>query len=813
MATLFQDLRYAARSLLKSPSFALIAVLTLGLGIGANTAIFSVINAVLLKPLPYAAPERLVTVHHFYPGLNALRASVSVPGFRDYDKQTAVFEKVAVQNAMAMNLTGTGDAERVNVQRVSGDYFAMLGVPPLHGRALRPDEASEGHNHVAVLSYGFWKSKFGGDPAAVGRSLQLNSEPYEIVGVMPAGFKDFYSTQTQLFVPIVFRPADFGDNRRTNEFLNYIGRLRPGVSVAKAQADLHALAVRLRGQYTNSYSSDWDLQVTPLAEEATGNVRTALLVLLGSVAMVLLIACANVANLQLARTAGRAREIAVRVALGAAPRRLMRQLMTESLLLALVGGALGILFALWGVPALLSLNPRYLPPTATVGLDPAVLAFALLVSLGTGLVFGFMPALQVARSDLHESLKEGGRGAVGERRSMALRRGLVVTTMALALTLLAGAGLLIRSFARVTAIQPGFRADHLLTFAVNLPAAKYANDTTRAEVLQRIVDAVRAVPGVVDAGGTSNIPFGGSWSTASFNVEGYQPPPKTPMPWGDVRLVTDHFFSAMGTPLLKGRQFTAADRTGMPVTIVDEEMVKRYWPNSDPIGKRITRNDLTDSNITWITVVGVVGHMMQEGLDAKARVQYYFPLGLGPRRSLPFLGFTVRTAGDPMAALGAVRSAVRGVDADLPLANVNTMETLVEQSTGPRRFSMLLIGTFAGLAVLLASIGLYGVMSYTVTQRTRELGVRVALGAGAREVMGLVLGQGARLAVTGVAIGLVAAVALTRVMQGMLFGISATDPVTFTMIPLLLVAVALVASYIPARRAMKVDPIEALRSE
>jgi putative ABC transport system permease protein len=811
METLIQDLRYAVRSLLKSPSFTAIAVLTLALGIGANAAIFSVIDAVLLKPLPYAAPERLVRLNHFYPSLNNLRAGVSVPGFRDYDKQTAVFEKVGVENGMAMNLTGSGDPERVIVSLVSGDYFAMLGVPPLYGRGVRPDEAAEGHDHVAVLSYGFWKNRFGSDSTVVGQSLQLNSEAYRIVGVMPPGFKDFFSNQTQLFVPITFKPADFGDDRRTNEFLSYIGRLKPGVSVAKAQADLHALAVRLRGQYSNSYAPDWDLQVTPLAEEAAGNVKTALFILLGSVAMVLLIACANVANLQLARTAGRTREIAVRVALGAAPRRLMRQLLTESVLLALTGGGLGVLFALWAVPALLSLNPQYLPPTASVSVDPAVLLFALLVSIATGLVFGIVPALQVARSDVHESLKEGGRGAVGERGSMAMRRALVVTTMALALTLLAGAGLLVRSFARVTAIEPGFRADHLLTFMVNLPTAKYGNDTTRTEVLQRIVAAVRATPGVVEAGGTSNIPFGGNWSTASFNVEGYQPSKGVPTPWGDVRVVTDGFFPAMRTPLLKGRQFAAADREGPRVTIVDEEMVKRYWPNADPIGKRITFNRLSDTNITWITVVGVVGHMMHEGLDAKPRVQYYFPLGQG--RGLPFLGVVVRTQGEPMAALAAVRSAVRGVDPDLPLANVNTMETLVEQSTGPRRFSMLLIGLFAGLAMLLASIGLYGVMSYTVTQRTRELGVRVALGAGAREVMGLVLGQGARLAVTGVAIGLVVSLAITRVMQGMLYGISATDPVTFVVIPLLLVAVALLASYLPARRAMRVDPIEALRSE
>ena len=808
---MLNDLRYAVRTLRKSPGFTLVAVLTLALGIGANTAIFSVIDAVLLRPLPYAQPGRLVDVNHFYPSLNNLRAGVSVPGFRDYGARTDVFEKSAVETGAAMNLTGAGEPERVNVTRVSGEFFTTLGVSAALGRALRPDEAQAGHNQVLVLTDGYWRRKFGGDSTVIGRTLRLNDMDYQVVGVMPASFRDFFGRQTDLWTPILFQPADFGDNRRTNEFLSFIGRLAPGVTVERAQAEMHTLARQLKATYKNSYSSDWDLQVTSLNEEAAGGLRRALLVLLGAVGFVLLIACANVANLQLARTAGRAREIAVRVALGASPRRLMRQLLTESVLLSLLGGAIGLVLAAWGVPALLALTPRTLPPSGAVQVDLPVLGFALAASLATGLVFGIMPAAQVGRSDVHESLKEGGRGAVGDRGSLTLRRGLVVTTVALALTLLAGAGLLIRSFSHLVGVDPGFQADHLLTFNVSLPQAKYPNDTVRIAVLERLMGAIQGVPGVVSVGGTSNIPFGGNWGTASFNVEGYQVPPNMPMPWGDMRVVTAGYLPTIRAALKAGRQFTEADRQGgARVCIVDEDVVGRFWPNAAPIGKRITFNNLTDTNITWITVVGVVAHTLHTGLDDQHRVQVYFPLA---QRGLPFLGVVVRTAGDPMAALGSVRAAVRSVEADLPLAGVNTMDELISQTTGPRRFSLLLLAGFAALAVVLASIGLYGVMSYMVTQRARELGVRLALGAGTGRVLVLVLRQGVVLALVGVGIGLVAALALTRAMQGMLFQVGATDPVTFVLVPLLLVGVAAFASWLPARRATRVDPMEALRAE
>ena len=809
MDRLMQDLRYAVRSLVKSPAFTAIAAITLALGIGANTAIFSVINAVLLRPLPYQDPGRLVTVFHFYPSLNNLEAPVHVPGFREYQAMTGVFEKAAVQGGWQPNMTGQGDPERLFASRVTGDFFTVYGVQPLLGRTLRPDETEDGRNRVVVLSYGFWNRMYGGDRGVVGRTIQLNGESYDIVGVMPAAFHDFFSRRVELWSPIVFRPDQL--NNRT-EFLSFTGRLKAGVTPEQAQAQFHDLARRQRTETPDGYPNDWDLLVRPLSEQSSRAVRPALLVLLGAVGFVLLIACANVANLQLARTASRAREIAVRVALGASPTRLIRQLLTESVMLALIGGTLGVLMALWSVPALLALNNRNLPPASDIGLDGKVLVFALLVSLLTGLLFGIMPAIQVARADLHASLKEGGRGAAGDRGGLALRRGLVVTTVALALTLLAGAGLLMRSFARLTSVSPGFRSENMLTFNISLPAAKYPNDTVRLAALERMNAAIAAVPGVVSAGGSSVLPFGGDWSTGSFNVEGYTAPPNTPGPWGDQRLVTPSFLPTIGATLVKGRQFDGRDNASAPrVAIVDEEMVRRYWPNTDPIGKRVTFNSPDrDSVVNWIEVVGVVAHTLHEGLDAQPRVQMYRPIA---QRPIGGLAFAVRTSGEPMAVLGAVRAAIHSVDADVPISAINTMDALIDQSNGPRRFSMILLGSFAALAMILASIGLYGVMSFIVTQRQRELGVRVALGAGTREVLGLVLGQGMRLVLLGVAIGLAASLLLTRFMTRLLFNVSATDPVTFVAMSSVLVGVAVIASYIPARRATRVDPIEALRAE
>jgi putative ABC transport system permease protein len=815
MDSLLQDIRYSLRRLFKSPAFTLVVVLTLALGIGANTAIFSAVNAVLLRPLAYREPERLVTIEHFYPSLGDMKAPVSVPGFRDYQAHGRSFESMAVEDGWAANLTGEGEPVRLRGARVSGRFFGTLGVPALLGRGLLPGEDSAGREHVVVLSYGLWQRLFGGSPGVVGRSLSLNGESYEVVGVMPREFRDYYNRIVELWAPIVFRPEEFGDDRRTNEHLNLIARTRHGVPVAQAAAEIRTLAEQLKRQYPDAYPSDWSLVTTSLAQRATGNVRPALLVLLGAVGFVLLIACANVANLLLARAAARSKEIAVRTALGASRERLVRQLLTESVLLALAGGVLGLFLAFWGVRSVVALNPANLPRADEIGIDPAVMLFTLIVSLVTGVVFGLVPAMHASTTDLHGMLKEGGRGTAGDRGGQGLRRMLVVAEVALALTLLTGAGLLVKSFARLQGVDPGFDPDRLLTFNLSLPAARYPADTQRAAFFDQVLPALAAVPGVRSVAGTSVMPFSGSWSTGSFEVEGYQPPPKQPGPWGDIRIVSPGFFETLRIPLRQGRALTDQDRAGAPrVAVVDDELVRRYWPNDDPIGKRITfgppAGAADTSSREWIEVVGVVGHTKHEGLDGENRVQLYLPYRQQP---LPFLTVAARTSGDPARYVNQMRRAVRSIDPDQPIADVRTMDELISQSVGQRRLSMLLLSLFSGIALVLASIGIYGLMSYSVAQRSRELGVRIALGAARADVLRLVLRQGMSLALTGIVVGVVAAFALTRLIESQLYGVRATDPGTFAGVAVLLGATALAANLIPALRATRVDPAVVLREE
>lgn len=787
----------------------MVAVVTLALAIGANTAIFSVVNAVLLRPLPYHEPDRLVTINHFYPSLDNLEASVSVPGFRDYRDRTKSFDGVAVETGWNPNLTGPAEPERVIGARVSGLFFATLGVAPAVGRALLPEDDEPGRNLVVVLSHGFWQRHFGGG-AAVGETLILDGERYDIVGVMPPGFRDFFNRDVEIWTPVAFTPEQFSGGR-TNEFLALTARLKPGVTIEKAAAEMAALAEQLKQEYPGSYAPDWSLRVTLLGDRASRTIRPALLVLLGAVALVLLIACANLANLLLARAATQVKEIAVRSALGASRPRLIRQLLTESLVLSLAGGTLGLFFAYWGMRSLMAMSSAGLPWAGDVTIDGTVLAFTLAVSLATSALFGLAPALQLSGANLAVTLREGGRGAASDRTSHTIRKVLVVAEVGLALMLLAGAGLLVKSFAKLQGVDPGFRAQNVLTANIALPATKYPTAAAQAAFFDELLQRLAAVPGVSAAGATTVLPFSGGWTTGSFRIEGYVPPSGTPNPWGDLRTVSPDFRAALGIPLTKGRFFTDEDREGtQAVVVIDEEMVRRYWPNTDPIGKRIAFGGQSNPAPQWREVVGVVGHTKHEGLDAEDRVQLYFPYRQVGRRDSMWL--VVRTAGDPIAFAASVSDVVQSMDRDQPLSRLTTMEGLIEESLGQRRLSTLLLALFAATALLLASLGLYGLMSYVVTERSREIGLRMALGAERSRVLSLLMRQGLGLVAIGLAGGLAGGFALTRLLTTQLFGVEATDPLTFVAVVVLLLGVAALATLLPALRATRVDPVEVLRN-
>jgi putative ABC transport system permease protein len=810
MQTLLQELRYGARRLRLSPAFTAIVVVTLALGIGANTAIFSVVNAVLLRPLPYRAPDQLITIEHFYPSLNALEAPVSALGFSEYRDKTRSFDGVAVQSGWGANLTGFGDPERLQASRVTGQYFSTLGVSAARGRTIVPGEDEAGKERVVVLSDALWHRLFAGDPSAIGKKLQLNGNSYDIIGIMPPGFRDFFNRTAELWVPLAFTPQQLGSGR-TNEWLSLTARLKPGVTIESAKTEMSVFAEQLKKSYPDDYPPDWTLKVTSLNQKATGKIRPALLILLGAVGFVLLIACANVANLLLARAASRQKDVAIRTALGATRWHLIRQLLVESVLLAVIGGALGLVLAWVGVRSLSAGPLTQLVGSAGVSIDATVLAFTIALSVVTGLLFGIVPAVQISMTRFHDTLKEGGRSVSADRGSQAVRRLLVVAEVALALMLLAGAGLLIKSFSRILGVSPGFEAKSVLTMNVSLPGARYPNDTARIAFWDQTLPKLAAIPGVRAVGATSTMPFGGGWSTGTFNVEGYTPKPQENAPWGDIRLATPGFAEALRIPVKKGRFVNEQDLPSSPqVVVVDEEMVRRYWPNTDPIGKRIYFDPPSGQPIQYIEVVGVVGHAKQEGLDAEDRVQLYFPYKQGPQG---FMSVAIRTDVAPETIISAVKQAVQSVDKDQPLANVKTMEQLLSDSVGQRRLSMLLLGLFATIALALASIGIYGVMSYSVALRSRELGIRMALGAARGNVLQLVMRQGMTLVVIGLVLGVLGALGLTRFMATQLFGVQPTDPTTFTLVAVGLAMVAMVATLVPAMRATRVDPLEALRQE
>ena len=813
MKSLWQDVRYAARVLWKSPGFLAVAVIAIALGVGANTAIFSVVNAVLLKPLNYKDPGQLVLINHNYKKID-LRASVSAPGFNYYHTNAKTFSDMAAGTGWSVNLTGEGEPERLQGIAVTPNMFAVLGAEAADGRTFTAEEGQVGGNRAVILGNAFWKRRFGGLPV-VGKNLMLNGEPYTVVGVMPAGmeFGSEWSGQApDIWGPLAFTPQQLDPNSGlTNEYLGVVARLRPDVSHEQAQAELDSIAADLRRQYMPGQDeNNWGLLLTRFDEFVVGSIRTPLLVLLGAVLFVLLISCANVANLMLARSAVRQKEIAVRTALGASRWRVMRQLLTESVLLSLAGGAVGLLLAMWGVDLLLKLNEHKIPRAAEVGLDSRVLLFTLGVSVVTGIIFGLAPAFQTSSANLHDTLKEGGRsGQLGVRGR--LRNVLVVAEMAFAVILLVGAGLLIRSFMRLQQVNPGFQPAGVLAMQVSLPMNKYKEPAQRAGFDRQLLEEVRALPGVKSAATITSLPMSGWNQSGSFSIEGRQVAPNESRPHGDRWMASDDYFQTMGIPLVKGRYFDARDSSEAPgVAIVSEKLAQKYWPGEDPVGKRITFEG-GQQQPRWREVVGVVGHVRNEGLEGESRGQYYVPYAQRPNN--PDLFLVVRTDGDPTVLAPLVRGRIASVDRDLPVYKVTTMEKLVSDSLSQRRFSMFLFGVFAALALALAVVGLYGVMSYAVTQRTHEIGLRMALGAQARDVLRMVVGQGMALVGVGLGLGLLGAFALTRYMSSLLYEVSAVDPLTYAGIAVLLAAVALVAAFLPARRATKVDPMVALRYE
>jgi len=811
METLMQDIRYGFRTLLRKPGFTIVAVIALALGIGANTAIFSVINSILLRPLAYRDSDRLVTVNHDYLKIN-LKASVSAPSYTHYRDHAKSFESLAALRGATFNLTDGGEPERLMGGQVSANFFGTLGASAAHGRVFLAEEDQPGREKVVVLNDALWQRRFGGDPGILNRTITLNGESYAVVGIMPPDFQfgRELGRMAELLTPIAFTPQQLDMNNLTNENLTVIGRLKAGAPIEQAQAELDRLADNLRQQYMPGMGRDgWGLTTQYFRELLVGDLRKPLWFLMGMVSLVLLIACANVANLLLARATDRRKEIAIRAALGAGRWRVVRQLLTESVLLAGMGGLLGLGLAAWGVRALAKIEQVRIPRAHELGLDWRVLAFTLGASLLTGILFGLLPALQSSKADLHETLKEGGRSGSGGARSW-LRNSLVVTEMALALTLLVGAGLLMRSFWEVQKVNPGFVPRSLLTMSVGLPQTSYSEPARRDNFYRQTLEQIRALPGVVSAGAVSILPMSGQNSSGSFRIEGREVPQGATLPHGDRWAATTGYFSTMKIPLIRGRFFDDRDRIdSQPVAIIDETMARKYWPNEDPLSKRISYQGGAQ-NPVWREIVGIVGHAKHRGLEGESRVQYYIPHAQMPVGGM-FL--VARAAGEPASLTGAVRGVVRGLDRDLPIYNVKVMDQLVADSMAQRRFAMTLLGIFAGVALLLAAVGLYGVLSYSVLQRSHEIGIRLALGARAVDVVKMVVRQGMLLAVIGVAVGLLLAFALTRWMASLLFEVKATDPMTFVVIALALTLVALLACFIPARRATKVDPIVALRYE
>jgi putative ABC transport system permease protein len=800
---MLNDLRYALRQLLKAPSFTAVAILTLALGIGACSAIFSVVNTVLLRPLDYPAPNRIVIIRETqlpqFPEF-----SVSPPNYQDWEKQTKSYEYLAAYSGAGVNLTGEGEPQRLIGVKATAHYFDAYGVKPVLGRMLLPEEDALGKNYVVVLSYPFWQRVFGGTRDVVGKAIQLNGEPYSVVGVAPVGFG--LTSKVDVWMPMAFKPDETANDARGGHYINVVGRLKPGVSVAQARAELEVIAAQLAKQYPDS-NKGWGIFMMPLQDYSVRDVKPVLYTLLGAVGCVLLIACANLANLLLARATARHREISIRAALGASRARLVRQLLTESVVLSLCGGAAGLLLARWGLDALLALAPTTLPRVTEIHLDSGVLVFSLALSVITGLVFGIAPAWLAARADVNEALKQGTRGSTEGGARGRLRSALVVIEVTFALMLLGGAGLLARSFMQLAHVDPGFNPENATLLRLSLPQKKYAMPEQQIAFANTLLERVKVLPGVQSAGITHSMPLVSDY-VLSFNIEGRSGIDPSDLPSTNYYAVTPEYFRAMGIRLVRGRLFTPQDDSKAPrVAIINETMARQHFPNEDPIGKRINISTGPDA---WREIVGIVGDIKQYGIDKATSAQSYEPFAQVPFSSV---NVVIRTSGSPAALLGALRPVVYAVDKDQPIGAIRPLEEIVADSIARQRFAVTLLAVFSVVALVIAAVGIYGVMAYNVVQRTGEFGIRMALGAQQRDVLRLVLVQGGKLVGLGLLIGLAGTLAASRAMGSMLFNTSAQDPLTLGTITLLLGAVALVACLLPANRATKVNPIEALRAE
>lgn len=803
-----QDLRYGARMLARNPGFTLVAVTSLALGVAVNSVVFSVVNTVLLRPLPYPDADRLALVKYRTVQPRSGSFELTPAAYLELRRATKSFERIAAFTASDFNLSGIGEPERLSGQIISPSLFSVLKVSPVIGRGFVDGDEKDGAPRVAVLSYGLWQRRYGGEANVIGQTVTLDHTDYDVVGVAPPEF-DFPRKGTDVWVPKVFAANELHD--RNSYYLNVIARLKAGVSLNYAQSELHVFA----HNWAQSYPENRNLELTlrPLRETVVENFQQALVVLQVAVAFVLLIACANVANLLLARSAVRKKEIASRAVLGASARRLIRQLLTESVVLALSGGALGLVLAVLGIRILKLMNPGTIPRLDEVSVDSSVLAFTFGISCLAGLAFGFVPALWLARPDLQHALKEAGSSSVGARGRRMLGV-IVVGEMALSLALMVGAGLLIRSFLRLQDVSLGFTPERLLTLEVSLPEDEAQDSTRVANFFRGVIERVQALPGVQVAGAGTALPVMELGIRSSLSIEGQtDPAPGQPPRLANNRVVSPGYFRALGIPLIEGRLLSTQDSAQtLPVVVINRAMAKRYWGDEDPIGKRF-RLHASDAPPPWLTIVGVVGDIHQGGLDTAPVPELYTPF---TQDYFPFVApsvLFVRTHGDPQNLIAAVRDEIGAVDKSIPIFEIQTMEDVLAHWLAPRRFNLLLMSVFAGVALALASVGIYGVMSYSVSQRTRELGVRVALGAQRRDLLALVVRQGLVLAVIGVGIGLIVSFSVTRWLATLLFGISATDPFTLATVASLFTLVAFVACYFPARRAMKVDPIVALKYE